>query len=94
MARLSNPRSARGSKVKRVMKVSSGIRTGLYNLGKSECVVSLSFQNCDTPKDTVCNIECIIFPFDYAIAGMQSSVSKLATLIRMAETDGRVGGQC
>lgn len=82
--------------MKRVIKVSSGTRTSLYNLGKSKSVVRLSFQNCDIPKDTVCDIESIITrigPFDYAIADVESSVSKLATLIRMAETDGSVGRQ-
>ena len=71
MARLSNPRSARRNKVKRVIKASSGTRTGLYDLRKSEGVVRLAFQNCDSPKDTIRDIERIITeicPFHYAIA--------------------------
>lgn len=74
-----------------------GTRTGLYNLRKSESVVGLSFQNCDTPKDAVRDIERVIAeicPFHYAIACMQSSVSKLAALIRMTETNGCIVGQC
>lgn len=82
--------------IKRASKVSSGTRTSLYNLRKSESVVSLTFQNCDISEDIVCDIERIITricAFHYAIASMQSRVSNFATLICMAETDGRVGDQ-
>lgn len=77
--------------------MSSGTPTGLYDLRKSEGVVRLSFQHCDTPKDVVPDIERIITgicAFHYAIAGMQTSVSEFATLIRVTETNGCVGGQC
>jgi len=97
MARLSNPRSAQGRKVKRVIKVSNGTQTSLYNLRKGKSVVGLSFQNCNTPKDTVRDIERIITeicPFHYAVASMQSTVSNLATLICMTETNECVGNQC